>query len=66
MESRKGALEAREKEILAVSILIIVMLLMTINRGTKGRNVLTCTILGGAGAALHQLLSSISRESFYY
>lgn len=66
MESRKGALEAREKEILAVFILIIVMLLMTINRGTKGRNVLTCTILGGAGAALHQLLSLISRESFYY
>lgn len=42
------------------------MLLMTINRGTKGRNVPTYTITGGAGGALDQLLSSISRESFYY
>lgn len=66
VESRKGALEVREKEILALFILIIFMLLMTINRGTKGRNVLTCTILGGAGGALHQLPSSILRESFYY
>lgn len=46
--------------------IIVVMLLMTINRGTKSRNVLTYTIIGGAGGALHQLLGSISRESFYY
>lgn len=44
---------------------IVLLLLMTINRGTKGRNVLTHTIVGGAGGALHQLLSSISRESIY-
>lgn len=59
MESRKGALEATEKEIPALFIHIIFMLgNIVINRGTKGRNVLTCAILGGAAGALHQLLSS--------
>lgn len=64
MESRKGALEARERN--PSSFYSHHCYAANDYQQGNQRNVLTCTILGGAGGVLHQLLSSISRENFYY
>lgn len=61
---KRSTWSQRERNPGSSFIHIIVMLLMTINRGTKGRNVLKYTILGGASGALHQLLKLYLKRKF--